>query len=140
MNLIIFDIDGTLTQTEMDTKCFAQAIEDVLQIKNLNTDWSSYRYSTEAGILKEIYESFAKIPTEEEINSIQKLFLTYLNDTLSKNSSLITPVPGANTIFHKIIALKNWSIGIATGGWKISALFKLDSANIPHSTTKSLFE
>ena len=30
MNLIIFDIDGALTQTnEIDSTCFAQAIKDV---------------------------------------------------------------------------------------------------------------
>jgi len=135
MNLIVFDIDGTLTHSEMDTKCFAQAIEDVLQVNNLDTDWSSYRYSTESGILKEIYELLTdRIPTEQEITSIQKLFVTYLNNTLSENPSLIVPIPGANTIFQKIYKLSNWHIGIATGGWKISALFKLDSANIPHST------
>lgn len=37
MNLIIFDIDGTLTQTnEVDSKCFARAIKDILQIKHIN--------------------------------------------------------------------------------------------------------
>ncbi|HEX4045030.1 MAG TPA: HAD hydrolase-like protein [Gammaproteobacteria bacterium] len=107
MNLIIFDIDGTLTQTnEMDSTCFAQAIEDALQIKGLNTDWASYRYSTDSGLLKEIYESFFKRePTKQEVISIQERFVTYLNNAWTVNRALITPIPGADTLFQKIDSL-----------------------------------
>lgn len=135
MNLIIFDIDGTLTQTnEMDSRCFAQAIKDVLRINSLNTDWSSYRYSTDSGLMKEIYENlFQREPQNHEIDEIRNCFVRYLKQEWQKNTSLISPITGAEKIFQKILNLSNWHIGIATGGWKKSALFKLDSAMIPHA-------
>lgn len=70
MNLIVFDIDGTLTQTNnVDSLCFTKAIKDTLQITELNTDWASYQYSTDSGLLTEIYENFLQRPPSiEEIN------------------------------------------------------------------------
>lgn len=102
MNLIIFDIDGTLTHiNEEDSKCFAKAIKDVLQV-NIDTNWASYRYSTDSGIIKEIYESFFKRePSETEINTIQEYFFTYLNDACLTDPAFIKPIIGADTISPK---------------------------------------
>ena len=96
MNLIVFDIDGTLTQTnEIDSRCFAQAIKDVLGISTLNTDWSSYRYSTDSGLMKEIYENlFQRKPQNNEIDEIRNCFLNYLKQEWQSNNSLISPIPG----------------------------------------------
>jgi hypothetical protein len=40
MNLAIFDIDGTLTESvAVDEVCFVQAFRDVLGIERINTNW-----------------------------------------------------------------------------------------------------
>ena len=40
MNLAIFDIDGTLTESvAVDEVCFVQAFRDVLGIGSINTNW-----------------------------------------------------------------------------------------------------
>lgn len=133
MNLIIFDIDGTLTQTnEIDSKCFARAVEDTLQIKRLNTDWADYQYSTDSGFLHEIYLSFLKrLPFNDEINVIKNLFVDYLKEEWIRDNACYAPIPGAETIFQKITDLSNWHVALATGGWETSALFKLNAASIP---------
>lgn len=135
MNLIIFDIDGTLTQTsEVDAKCFAQAIKDALGVADINTNWSSYRYSTDSGLIKEIYEEFLqRKPSHGETNAIRDCFVNNLKHEWLKDKALYNPVLGAETIFQQISQLANWHLAIATGGWKQSALFKLDSANIAHA-------
>lgn len=134
MNLIIFDIDGTLTHTnEIDSRCFVRAVKDILQIDHLNTVWSSYRYSTDSGLMKEIYETlFQREPNLHEITEIRDRFVNYLMHELQNDPSIISPILGAEKIFQKITALSRWHVGIATGGWKQSALFKLNSARIPH--------
>lgn len=134
MNLIIFDIDGTLTQTnDVDSKCFAQAIKDALKITDLNTNWPSYKYSTDSGLVKQIYEEFLqREPTDIEINSIREEFVHYLKYEWQNNKKCYVPVLGAAAILHQINQLSNWHLAIATGGWKQSALFKLDSAHIAH--------
>lgn len=46
--LIIFDIDGTLTNTnESDALCFEMAIKDRLNLAFIDTNWHNYKYSTE---------------------------------------------------------------------------------------------
>jgi phosphoglycolate phosphatase-like HAD superfamily hydrolase len=141
MNLIIFDIDGTLTQTnEVDSRCFTYAIDDILQLKNINTDWASYKYSTDSGLLKEIYAAFKqREPHQEEIDLIRERFVTHLQNEWHSDKTLYTPVPGAEYIFDLIRQLSNWHLAIATGGWKKSALFKLDSATIPHAPLPKAF-
>jgi phosphoglycolate phosphatase-like HAD superfamily hydrolase len=136
MNLIVFDIDGTLTQTNhIDTICFTKAIENNLHIQGLNNDWATYRYSTDSGLLTEIYHNyFGRMPTSIEQQCIQDSFVTYLKNAWANNPTSIQSIPGAETIFHKISQLQHWQIGIATGGWQQSALFKLNAANIPHET------
>lgn len=141
MNLIIFDIDGTLTQTyTVDTKCFTQAVKDITHIDNLNTNWSSYQYSTDSGLLKEIYAThFQRAPSEDEVNKIRDRFVEYLKDEWLHDKLLYSPVPGAERVFQDIATLANWHIAIATGGWKKSALFKLESATIPHADLPKAF-
>lgn len=136
MNLIIFDIDGTLTQTnKVDSQCFAQAIKDILKISDINTNWSSYQYSTDSGLLKEIYQHFLqREPTVDEEKIIQQHFVNYLKQEWINDKTRYAVVPGADTIFNEISYIGNWHIGIATGGWQQSALFKLEAAAIAHTT------
>lgn len=141
MNLIIFDIDGTLTQTnEVDSSCFAQAIKDTLQIQALNTDWASYQYSTDSGLLNEIYTAaLQRLPLETEIQQIKFRFLDYLNAAWLNDKTVYAPVDGAVTLFEQIAALSHWHIALATGGWEPSALFKLTAAGIPYETLSKAF-
>lgn len=134
MNLIIFDIDGTLTQTtEVDANSFIKAVKTVLQIEEINSNWAEYQYSTDSGVLNEIYEFlFKRKPSEQEVQTIQNCFVEYLKQAWLQNHSFFAPIPGAQEIFAKINNLTHWRIGIATGTWKQSALFKLNSATIPH--------
>ena len=45
MHLAIFDVDGTLIESDAaDNSCFLAAFEDTHGIREMNTDWSSYRY------------------------------------------------------------------------------------------------
>ncbi len=136
MNLIIFDIDGTLTQTnDVDSICFAKAIKDMLQINDLNTDWASYQYSTDSGLLNEIYTHFLqRLPSSEEIDLIKTRFVDYLKQAWQEDKACYAPVPGAISLFEQILALSHWHAALATGGWKESALFKLSSAEIPHQS------
>jgi phosphoglycolate phosphatase-like HAD superfamily hydrolase len=43
MRLIIFDIDGTLTQsTEADEECFVRTLAEVCGFGDIDTDWSPF--------------------------------------------------------------------------------------------------
>jgi beta-phosphoglucomutase-like phosphatase (HAD superfamily) len=45
MQLILFDIDGTLTQSnKLDNFAFLQALSDVFNLSVVNPDWSSFTH------------------------------------------------------------------------------------------------
>lgn len=55
MRVVIFDIDGTLTQTNgVDAECFTAAVQTVLGLPAIDTDWDSYSHVSDRGIIEEI--------------------------------------------------------------------------------------
>ena len=51
MKLVVFDIDGTLTQTnEVDSRCFEEALRIVLGIEEFDTCWENYQFVTDSGV------------------------------------------------------------------------------------------
>src|SRR5258706_15574337 len=58
--LIMFDIDGTLTETDdVDTRCYIQAMSEHLGVA-IDSDWSRYRHVTDSGIAAELFEKYGR--------------------------------------------------------------------------------
>ena len=131
--LVIFDIDGTLTNTNhVDSVCFEKAILDTFSITSIDTNWHNYKYSTDLGIVTEIIQArLNRSPTPQEIEKIRDKFVKYLEATFSEDSLLCVPIDGSQRIFENISAL-GWDVAIATGGWKKSAVLKLKTAQIQY--------
>ena len=50
MRLVIFDIDGTLTQTmKADEECFVRSLAEVCDFSDVDSDWSRYKHTTDFG-------------------------------------------------------------------------------------------
>ena len=70
MNLVMFDIDGTLTATtDIDERCFIRAINEVLQVYEIDTDVAHYPHVTDEGIAAEIIRRYTRHPVTEGILS-----------------------------------------------------------------------
>lgn len=128
--LIIFDIDGTLIHyIDAEDQAYLDAIKDISQIDHINHRWDEYNYSTESGILSEIfYNSLGRYPTQQEECFIKTKYVSSLATALAD-----APNPcltGAQDIFPQIRKL-NWDIAIATGAWLESAEVKLAGSNMP---------
>ena len=130
--LAIFDIDGTLTQTnEVDEACFREAVAEVFRIENVSTDWASYRYSTDSGILWQLLNEhkgreIGSIEIQEfKTAFVRKFELAYAADPKSFNA-----VRGAKEILETLPLNSAWSVAIATGAWKESAQFKLKHSGV----------
>ena len=55
MNLVMFDMDGTLTDTVvLDDNCYVRAVEQALGMRDIVTDWDSYPHASSSGCLYEI--------------------------------------------------------------------------------------
>ena len=69
MNLALFDIDGTLTQTnEVDGRCFEQALADTFEITGINSDWASYSHTTDSAILADLIR--ARFGRAHQLNDV----------------------------------------------------------------------
>ncbi len=131
-NLIVFDIDGTLIHyLECEDQAYLQALTSVTGIQKINTEWHTYQYSTDSGILSEIIQyAFSRQPTTSEILSIKNEFVSYLANYFKLYPQACRELPGAKNIFKAIQAI-HWDVAIATGGWQESALMKLEKAKLP---------
>ncbi len=85
MNLVMFDIDGTLTATTgIDEVCFIQAVREVLGVKEIDTDLLNYTHVTDEGITSEIIEQHTGRPAgREELSDIRNLFVKLLKEKLN---------------------------------------------------------
>jgi phosphoglycolate phosphatase-like HAD superfamily hydrolase len=132
VNLLIFDVDGTLTGTnEVDTRCFARAFLEVFGIA-LDTSWHIYPHRTDSGIICHGFSRhFRRQPTAVELDLFRERFLTLLEGEWRVDPHNFTAVAGAARALTRIAHRREYALALATGGWRASALFKLEKGGIP---------
>ena len=76
MHLIMFDIDGTLTETmKVDEECFVRSFKDVFGFTDIDTDWSRYPRTTDSGIFHDIFAArVGRSPTAKEDFAVSPAF------------------------------------------------------------------
>src|SRR5690349_18450599 len=109
MNLAIFDIDGTLTESnDIDDVCYVQAFEDVLGIRGVNTNWLDYRYQTDTGLALEICrEHLGRDPSLDEVRKLQSRFTELLSLAVYAGQP-IREVRGAAAALQWLGGLARW--------------------------------
>ena len=132
MNLVMFDIDGTLTQTnKVDTDCFVQALDDVLGIKNVDTNWARYRNVTDQGCAEEIIEIHkGRSASKDELAGVKERHVELLRERADAEPGLFLSIPGAQDILNSLRRQSHVVAALATGGWLESAHIKLHGAGI----------
>jgi len=132
MKLAIFDIDGTLTNTNrVDNECFVEALAEAHAITEINTAWATYPHTTDSGITLHIFqEKFGRNPDDTELGKFKCCFIDMLSEQYKSNSSSFAEIAGASTALNKLQRESDWAVAIATGCWRESALLKLEAAKI----------
>lgn len=135
MRYIIFDIDGTLTDTtEVDDRCFTQALEDVFNFKGFETNYGHYVNTTDSGIIDQLFqEQYQRTYTEAERDEFISHFCNLLAGAYALENNCMKEIPKAAKIIQTLCQQEGVSIGLATGGWRESALYKLRCAGIDTS-------
>jgi len=132
MKYIIFDIDGTLTDTtHIDDQCFTKALEDIFNFKDFNTDYGHYEHTTDSGIIGQLFmERLGRTYTEEEREKFITYFCSLLEQEYAKCPDCMKEISKAGKVLSELCSQENISVGLATGGWRESAMFKLSCAGI----------
>jgi phosphoglycolate phosphatase-like HAD superfamily hydrolase len=130
MRLIIFDIDGTLTQTmKADEGCFVRSFVEVCGFNDVDTDWSRYKHATDSGIFYEIYESrTGRSPSPSEISSFRQHFVGLLAQVSSK--AAFAAVIGGPLLISRLADSAEHRVALATGAWGDAARLKMTSAGL----------
>jgi phosphoglycolate phosphatase-like HAD superfamily hydrolase len=130
MHLIVFDIDGTLTATnKVDNECFVFAMQEVLRISDIDTDWTNYKNVTDQGCFEEIVQKHkGRCGTETELNRVKRHHLALLRERANTDVELFSSIPGARETIERLKKLPKVRIALATGAWLESAEIKLRAA------------
>ncbi|MBD2677774.1 MULTISPECIES: HAD family hydrolase [Nostoc] len=132
MKLVMFDIDGTLTESNnLDNESYLQALYEVFGFSEVSSDWTSYTHVTDACILNEIFQNkLDRIPLSKEVEAFQQRFLELLLDG-TKARGGVKAISGSSDMLKNLLASGDYQVAYAGGGWTASAIFKLKSANLP---------
>ena len=128
--LVIFDVDGTLTETlDIDDSSWQEAGQEVLGLEKINTDWGVYEHSTDEAVVSQLIREQTNLPVDEGIIHRFRDRIHELLRAAAQDSRCIQPKPGAQVLFS---ALEDagWAAAIATGGWEVNARFKLQQAGV----------
>ncbi len=125
-NLIVFDIDDTLTKSEKQHQtAYVNAMKH-FGMTEINQDWRTYKNVTDSYILKEVFElnfqrafDLEMIPDFEEKMTAEML-------TMQKTEA----IPGAGTIVDYFLRETDYAICFATGSLHKPAMLKLEQAGI----------
>jgi phosphoglycolate phosphatase-like HAD superfamily hydrolase len=132
MNLVMLDIDGTLTLSyEYDKEIFGIAIAEVLGCPPVDADLKGYVDKTSLGVtLEAILRLTGRSPKAEEIEEVKRKVLRYLEKMYRESPLNFCEVPGASRFLERLRKLERVGIAIATGCWHSEALFKLQASGV----------
>lgn len=143
-HLVIFDIDGTLTKTNViDHHCYIQTVQSLIDPNFTHFDADSFTHFTDSAIIVELYQRFLqRDPSEAENLQFQQQYFDSLNAHLQSHPEYFQAIAGAQHIFKALP--DHWAIALATGCWRASAQIKLtgggiDISNSPLATASDAY-
>src|SRR5712692_3463668 len=130
MHLVMFDIDGTLTETmKVDEECFVRSFKDVFGFADIDTDWLHYPRTTDSGIFHDVFTArIGRTPTAQDVSRFRQHFIQLL--ATASSQSPFAPVAGADRLLSQLTQGGSHRVSLATGGWRDSARLKMASAGM----------
>jgi phosphoglycolate phosphatase-like HAD superfamily hydrolase len=126
-NLIVFDIDDTLTKSEdQHQSAFVSAMQH-FGISDINQQWKAYTHHTDSYILKENYErNFPKAFDFSWLPDFEKVMTNNMM-SLAKTQE----IKGASEVVRFFIDKTAYGVCFATGSLLAPAYLKLAQAEVP---------
>lgn len=140
MKLVMFDMDGTLTDSfALDENCYVVAIEQALGLANVATEWETYTHASSSFCLEEIVRrARGSLPSALESRAVQARMLEIMAEIAQRHGRCTREIPGAAACLRKLESL-GYALAIASGDWETTARHKLQAAGIPFERLPSAF-
>jgi phosphoglycolate phosphatase-like HAD superfamily hydrolase len=132
MKLVIFDIDGTLTNTSaVDAVCFAQALQEIHDLQASEAEWQACPHVSDTGITEHLFQMrFSRAPHVHEEATLRDHFVNLMAAQHAQDAAQFAEITGAVAMLEQLAEKRDWAIAVATGCWQASAQFKLRAAQI----------
>lgn len=132
MNLVVFDVDGTLTKSsKVDLASFSYLITKTLEIPSMSTRLEEYEHATASFIYRHYFhQRHRRNPRPEELEKAQRQHAGLLAQAVVAKPGCVKPVPGAPRLLELLRLQSDWQVAIATGAWRASTLTKLNHAGL----------
>jgi phosphoglycolate phosphatase-like HAD superfamily hydrolase len=128
MDLIVFDIDGTLIQfhPKLNDAAYVRAVKDVLGVV-IEDSWTGFVTSTDSGILDEIALKHLGRPSQmAEVQKMRQRMEHWLDAVYGQDP--FQPTSGGLELWKALQAHSGYAVAVATGNWDFSGRFKLANA------------
>ena len=134
MKLVIFDIDGTLTQTSyVDSICFVRAIAETHQLTVDESDWADCPHVSDTGVVHHIFQRrLGRTPHNQDEDLIKNRLVSLLEEQRKIDRTYFAEIPGARAMLDRLKRKSDWQRAIATGCWQRSAELKLKAASLDY--------
>lgn len=129
MNLIVFDIDDTLTKSEFQHQLAYVNTMKEFSITKIDKNWGAYKHHTDSYILKKNYEN----------NSQNKFQFSFITDFENRMTELlltlkkVSEIEGAKNFINYISNKIDYAMAFATGSLLKPAFVKLNQAGINYN-------
>lgn len=128
---VLFDIDGTLLHSAAaDDALYREAVRRTLGDVRLRPTLHDYEAVTDSGVLGQILRD-NDVPGDP-LDEVRSLFVQLLERHVDTHGPFVE-IPGASDFLRRLDASIDHAVAFATGGWRESAMFKLDSAGFDWS-------
>ena len=130
MKAIVLDIDGTLIESmAVDSDLYFSSISAVLGSVEFRENINDYDHVTDNGIVSQVMGDNSLPPDTNAIDSIRSRFVAGLTEHIETEGPF-PEIPGAARFIDRLRASKDHDVAIATGGWRLSALLKLETSGL----------
>ena len=111
----------------IDSDLYFSSISAVLGSVEFRANLNDYDHVTDSGIIVQVMEDNALPPDSNAIDSIRSRFVAGLTEHI-ETVGPFPEIPGAAQFIDRLRISKEHDVAIATGGWKSSALLKLETS------------
>jgi phosphoglycolate phosphatase-like HAD superfamily hydrolase len=131
--LLLFDIDGTLTDTSHDDgRFFCEALAEAGGVTEFPSDLEHFPEVTAPAIARDlIARAQGRRAREGEVYRTREAMSKRWEQALRTGAVGVRSIPGAAEILTQARARDGYFVAIATGAWGPPALLKLQAARLP---------
>jgi phosphoglycolate phosphatase-like HAD superfamily hydrolase len=133
MHLIVFDIDGTLTDMgTVDSECFWQTAKEIFGLPSNYPTWiEGLKDVTGLGIVAQLCEqALARKISDSEVDRFKGRLVAVLEAVVRKDTECIRALPGAAAVLTTLRSIADLKSAIATGCFLAEAELKLRRARL----------